>query len=68
MKNSYLLKIITMNDDEARAFEPFGINIEIIAGSQTQVDFVTDLTDEEVVKIQTLPGLIRIHKRAPHPV
>lgn len=68
MKKSYLLKILTMDDSEAKAFEAFGIKIETLGGSQTQVDFLAELTDEQAEKIKKLPGLIRINQRNPHPV
>jgi len=57
-----------MDDSEAKAFEAFGIKIETLGGSQTQVDFLAELTDEQAEKIKKLPGLIRINLRNPHPV
>ena len=60
MKTKYKAKIITISDDEVRAFLPYGIVIEMIGDNQTQTEFDCELTAEEQAKIMMLPGLIRL--------
>ena len=60
MKKKYVATIITMNDDEAKAFLPFGIVIETRGGSQTETKFVCNLDATEYNRVIQLPGLITL--------